>query len=107
MWLYDPYLSGLINQAGLLKIFLMQSSVEMYVVLHSNPTQQKPGFTVLINEESSPGFCLSHQLASVSTQPYTYLHMEESSKLRNVVLIPNVSNKSIASHECRGLYHAV
>lgn len=61
---------------------LKQSSVELkhwhrkiYVMLRNYPTQQNC-FTVVINEEKAPGFCLSLQQASVSNQPHTYLPYE-------------------------------
>lgn len=63
-----------------------------HVILYSYPSLQKC-FTVVINEEKGPGFCLSLQQPSVSHQPQTYLHTKESSKLRNVVLIPWASKK--------------
>lgn len=47
----------------------------------------------MINEEKGPGFCLPLQQASVSHQPQTYLRTKESSKLRNVALIPWASKK--------------
>lgn len=92
-------LSGLVNPAGLEKILLMQSSAElthiyvescMWCYLVTSPNKRALQFWLMRRKDLA---FVCHTNWPVSNQPHIYLHMEESSKLRNVVLIPWVSNK--------------
>lgn len=110
------YLSGLMNQVGLVNILLMQCSLELKNThvescMWSYPTQQKTDcFTVLINEEKRPAFCLSHHLACF--QSATYVHISIWKDPPNWGMwcwSPEYPTRGVyvSSHECRGLYHVV
>lgn len=65
---------------------------KLYVMLHSYLTQQKTALQFWLMRRKGLGFVCPTNWP-VSNQPYTYLYMEGSSKLKNAVLIPWVTNK--------------